>query len=374
MGQHIVPRHLLRRISPDGKNIWQYDKKSAAMIPPLLPITRVSQTRQFFDDDIEKLLSTIEGAVNPILDKLTQGRPINVAEKRIAAIYLEMFSVRNRGMREELAGKFLDDSNKIKDFLDTLMEPMRGTDSYAEYESQKTDAIERIEAHPEIVFSSTWKPSNLIRLLLYRMTWCVFKSEIVDFVVSEPPMVLAGVGIGHPEAQIFFPLSSRHVLFISWLGAPSKIHRDTIAPNVARYINKIFVCKADRFVFFSKHCPKMAKLVKKKNFYDDQMGNKGRLIPGVNPYRPKQPWVVPDEDWDGFGMMICMHPAASNFKHAWHKAENHQVIYGGKVMKWCRYCGLMILKYENDAELIRNNEVALATGKFGPQRNWWMYL
>lgn len=365
----------MRRISPDGGNIWQYDKKSAAVIPQLLPIARVSQARQFFDDDIEKLLSTIEGATNPILDKLTYGQPINVAEKRIVAIYLEMFLVRNRGMREKLAAKFLNDPNKIEDFLDTLMEPMRGTSLYAEHENQKTDTIERIEARPEIVFSSTWKPSNLIRLLFYRMTWCVLRSDTVDFVVSEPPMALASVGMRHPEAKIFFPLSSRHVLFISWLGAPSKIHRDTIHPNVARYINKIFVCKADRFVFFSKNCPKMAKFVKKKNFYNDQLGNKGRLISGVNPYRPKQPWDISDEDWDGFDMRICMHPLASNFRHAWRKAENHQIIYRGKLMKWCRYCGLMILKYENNIELIRNSEVALATGKFGRHRkNWWMHL
>lgn len=372
VGQHIVSRHLLRRISPDGKTIWQYDKKAAMSGPRRLPISKVSQTREFFDEDIEKLLSTIEWAANPVLDKLTQGQPINVVEKRIVAIYLEMFLVRNRGRREELAGKFLGDRNKIEDFLDTLMRPMRGTESYAEYKSQKTDAIERIEARPEIVFSSAWKPSNLIRLLLYLMTWRVLKSNTVDFVISEPPMVFAGVGIRHPDAQVFFPLSSRYVLHISWLGSPSTIQRILIPPSAARYVNKIFICKADRFVFFSQNCSKIAKLVKKKNFYDDKIKLKHWPISGVNPYRPKQPWIIADEDWDGFDMKICMHPLASNFKHVWRKVENHRKIYRGEVVEWCKYCGLAILKYENNAEFIRNHEVALATGKVGQHRNWWM--
>lgn len=371
MGKHIVPRHLLRRISPDGKNIWQYDKKSTMVAPRLLPIAKVSQTKDFYDEDIEKLLSTIESSASPILDRLTQGQQLNFIERRVIAIYLEMCLGRDRGKREEVTRE-LKDRDKIESFLDALMEPVRETSLYPDYESQKEDAIESIEAHPEIVLSSKWKPSNLIRLLFYQMTWRVVESDTVDFVISEPPVTITGVDIGHPEAQVLFPLSSRQILHISWRGSPFEIQRISVPLSVASDINKILVCKADRFVFFNKNCSKLAKLVRKRHLYDDKIVLEHLPVLGVNPHRPRQPLIVTDETQDESDVKICMHPAASDHEHVWRKAENHRIIDGGKVMEWCIHCGMAILNYGGTPELIRNNEVYLATGRFGPHRNnWW---
>ena len=373
MGQHIVPQHLLRRISPDGRTIWQYDKKAATVVPKRLPITQVSQTPKFFDDDIEKLLSTIESVGIPILDKLAQGQRISSIEKRIMAVYLEMYHVRNREQRERWKGEFLGDRDKIERFMDDGMKHMRGTNLHAKYTNQKTDLIERYESDPDQVFRDAWVPSNLIRCLFFHMTWRVAESDAVDFVVGEPPLAYAGAGaLGHPDAEIFFPLSRRQVLHMSWLGDPAIIERVPMPRAAAHQANKIFISTSARFIFFDKNCSKMAKLVKKKKFHNNRIKLNWH-ISGVNPYRPEEPLRLSDGDIGKLLGQICMHPAASEFGHAWREAESLRVVDdGGKVVEKCEHCGALKLKYEASVEVeVRNSEVDLAIGRSGSQQNWW---
>lgn len=375
MGQHIVPRHLLRRISPDGINIWQYDKEAVAAAPKRLPIVQVSQTSKFFDDDIERLLSTIEGAANPILNKLVHGQTIDSIERRIIAVYMEMYKVRDRGKRKEMKKIVSGGRDATEKFMEDIMEPMRGTNLYAKYTGQKSDHIEYLQFHQDKVLSGTWAPSNLIRLMLFLMTWRVLESDGVDFVIGEPPWTLPATVTerGVPKEEVFFPLSSKHVLHLSWIGNPSKIERQRISRADARQINKFFISASDRFVFFNKNCSKMNQLVKNKHMHNKQIEWRWPIL-GSNPYRLLRRFTAGEIDKSE--RYICMHPAASEFRHAWCEAENPLVVAGGgKVAKWCKNCGVLELEYDADMEPeIRNSEIALATGKGGTYRNWWMKL
>ena len=367
MGQHIVPRHLLRRISQDGRTIWQYDKRAATGAPKRLPITQVSQTKKFFSEDIEKLLSTIEGAASPILDKLTQGQSIDPIERRVMAVYLEMYKTRNREIRDELIERSLGDRDKIEDFMETSLKSVPATTMYTEYKKQKEEVIDFMESYSKQMFSATWAPSNLDRFLFFRMTWRVLESTKVDFVVGDPPWVLTGKkdGLGNFDAEFLFPLSSNHVLHMSWQGTPSIIDRELVSPVMARQINKKFIRASFRFVFFNRNCPKMTRAIENTNLCDGEIKLE-RPVLGDNPYRPGRLWKVTDEE-------ICMHPAASNFRHAWREAEDHSMVADGEVIEKCVHCLAMKLKYGDGTEpVIRDNEVRLATGQLGNHRNWWM--
>ena len=374
MGQHIVPRHLLRRISPDRRTIWMYDKVSMTLGPKQLPIAQVSQTKNFFSEDIEKLLSTIEGAASPILDKLTQGQPIDPIERRVMAVYLEMYKTRSREMRDELIEKFLGDRNKIENFMETSLRSMPETTMYTAYKNQKENVINLLESSSEQAFAAVWAPSNLDRFWFFRMTWRVLESTKVDFVVGDPPWVLTGKkdGLGNFDAEFLFPLSSSHVLHMSWRGTPSTIDRELISPMVARQVNKKFIGASFRFVFFNRNCPKMARAIENKNLYHEKIKLE-RPVLGDNPYRPGRLWKFTHKERDKLSEYICMHPAASNFRHAWHKAMDHSMVAGGEVIERCVHCLAMKLKYGDDTEpIIRNDEVRLATGRLGNHRNWWM--
>lgn len=350
------------------------------MTPQLLPITKVSQTRNFFHRDIEKLFSTIEGAADPVLNKLIQGQPIDPIERRVMAVYLEMYKVRNREQRERLKGEFFGDRDKVAAFMDAGMEHMRGTRMHVAYTKHKMNLVEYFETESEQVFSDAWVPSNFIRWLFFCMTWRVVESDVVDFVVGEPPLAFAGtgtkgtgIGLEHLSAEVFFPLSSRHVLHLSWFGDPSMARKEVFPPTVARQANKIFINKSARFVFFNKDCPKMSKLIKKKRFHNNEV-KLNWAESGVNPYWSKQLSQLTDEERNKFSVNICMHPEALNFSHAWREAGSLFVVdNGGKVTRWCERCGVMELKYEDNVEPeIRNSEVALATGKWGTHQNWWV--
>ena len=368
MGQHIVPQHLLRRISPDGATIWQYDKEAVTLDPKRLPITQVSQTRKFFSGDIEKLLSTIEGAANSVLEKLTQGRPIDPIERRVMAVYLEMYKTRSREIKGEMIEAFFGDREKIKNLMEKLFKSTPETSMYTAYKNQEEDVVDLLEAHSDQMFSAIWAPSNLDRLWFFRMTWRVLESDRTDFVVSEPPWVLTGKkdGLGHSEAEFLFPLSSNHVLHMSWRGAPSIIEKELISPVVARQINKKFIRASSRFIFFNRNCSKMARAIKNEVLFRDK---KKRVED--SPYRPSRSLQLASEETGNLSEDICMHPAAANFRHAWRTAVSHTMVRGGKVIEWCAHCRAMKLKYRNEI-LVRNNEVGLATGKFENHRNWWM--
>ena len=289
------------------------------------------------------------------------------------AVYLEMYKVRNREQRKKLKGEFFGSREKIERFMDAEMEHTRGTDFHTRYVNQKMNLVDRFESDSAQVLRSTWVPSNFIRWLFFRMTWRVAESDTVEFVIGEPPLALAGTGIEHPDAEFFFPLSSNHVLHMSWAGNPAIIERVSIPRAAAQQANKVFISNSDRFVFFHEHCSKMARLIKKKSFHDNDI-ELNWAVTGVNPYRPKQPWQLTDEERDRLSDIICMHPSAPNFMHAWRKAKEYLVASdGGEITEWCKYCGVLKLKYDIDMEPdIRNSEVDLATGRWGTHQNWWV--
>ena len=351
-----------------------YDKESMALGPKQLPIAQVSQTKKFFSEDIEKLLSTIEGAANPILNKLIQGQPIDPIERRIMAVYLEMYKTRNREIRDELIEEFLGDRDKIEDFMETSLKSAPGTTMYTAYKKQKEDVIDLLESSSEKIFAAVWAPSNLDRFWFFRMTWRVLESARVDFVVGDPPWVLTGQkdGLEHFDAEFLFPLSRSHVLHMSWRGTPSIIDRESISPMVARQINKKLIGASFRFVFFNRNCPKMTRAIQNENLYHGKIKLE-RPVLGDNPYRPGRLWKFTVKERDKLSEYICMHPAASNFRHAWCKAMDHSVAAGGEVIERCEHCLAMKLKYGDDTEsIIRNDEVRLATGRLGNHRNWWV--
>ena len=375
MGQHIVPRHLLLKISPDGKNVWQYDKRDAKARPKKLPVSRVSQTPEFFDADIEKLLSTIESVANPVLDKLAQGKTITAVERRKMAIYLEMFGVRDRESRRQHREEFFGSSEKVENYVDTVVESEFGADAHLIPESQRSDAVERLVSCSDAVFSGMWEPSNFIRFFLYVMTWRVLESNTVNFVVGEPPFAVGGnVGLKHSNTEAFFPLSSKHVLHLSWLGNPSKIELREIPYFAVRHINKIFIATADRFVFFNENCIKIDELVKKKHLHFDA-GPLNWTISGTNPFRPTPNQAFTDGEIRLLRKSICMHPNANRFRHVWIDAKESRpvIVNGGMAIALCKHCSMMQVKYDNKLEPRQiNSEVALATGQMGPLKNWWM--
>ena len=373
MGKHIVPRHLLRRISLDKKGIWQYDKKTRTISSTPLSIDKVSQTRNFFDEDVEKLLSTIEKAANPVLDKLTQEKPINSMDKRVMAVYLEMYNARNRENRKEQEGKFSGSRSQVKKFMDAAMKHMHGTRFHTKYTNQKEEIIFHLKRSS---LSHTWAPFDLVRYLFFHMTWYVLKSEKTDFVVGEPPVAFADTGIrlGHPEAEVFFPLSSKHVLYMNWFGDPAMIEKMSIPPAVAHRINEIFVSASTRFVFFNKNCPQITEMVRNRIPGRKEMKFK-YLATGTNPHRPKRPWNFTEEELERYSKNICMHPDSPNFNHVWFEPKDHLMLDEGKAtIELCVHCKATKYKYDDRPFWIRNNEVNLAVGNFAPYRNWWMKL
>ena len=373
MGQHIVPRHLLLKISPDGKNVWQYDKKDAKVGPKKLPVSKVSQTPDFFGPEVEKLLSTIESAANPVLDHLAQGNAITATERRKMAIYLEMFGVRDRESRRQHKERFFGSRKKVENYVDAVVESEFGVDAHLISDAQKSDAVERLVSCPDAVFSGMWAPSNFIRFFLYVMTWRVLKSDTVNFVIGEPPFAVgSNVGLKHPNVEAFFPLSSKHVLHLSWLGDPSKIELRDIPPSAARQINKIFIAKAERLVFYNENCPKINKLVRQKHLHLDTRTLNWRIW-GENPFRPTRDQPFTDSEIRLISASICMHPNASRFRHVWVDAKEPKVVNGGTVVALCKHCCMMQVKYDNKPEPVRiNSEVALATRQMEPLKNWWM--
>ena len=375
MGQHIVPRQLLLKISPDGRNVWQYDKKDTKAGPKKLPVSKVSQTPEFFDADIEKLLSTIESAANPVLDRLAQGKTIDAWERRKMAIYLEMFGVRDRESRRQHKEEFFGSREKVEDYVDAVVESELRVDAHLISESHKLDAVERLVSCSNAVFSRIWEPSNFIRFFLYVMTWRVLESNTVNFVIGEPPFAVGGnVGLKHPNTEAFFPLSSKHVLHLSWLGNPSEIELREIPSSAARQINKIFIAKANQLVFYSENCSKINKLVKKRHLHFDT-GSLNWTVSGTNLFRPKRNQAFTDGEMRLLRESICMHPNAKRFRHLWIDVKESIpiTINGGTVIAWCEHCGMMQVKYDNKPDPVQiNSEVALATGQMGPLKNWWM--
>jgi hypothetical protein len=219
--------------------------------------------------DIESTLSTIESAAAPVLEKLSKGLSISIAEREVFAMFVATASVRTPAFIESVSGsisslmKFVTQTAfgnveiataQLKDAgllrVDTDVE---GLVQFA----QSGDF--NIEVNRQFATGMAMQQFGDLARIFMRRHWRVVsvRNKSKSFITSDSPVVLSsieppskrwsGIGYGLTNAIVQFPLNQESVLLL--LGDGGTHDLALADADEVRRINEITASRCQRFLF-----------------------------------------------------------------------------------------------------------------------------
>lgn len=297
--QHYVPRFYLSgftdpEIAAREKKdvIWVYEKgKAARRSSP----EKEAKQRDYYtfirdgsrDAQIEAWLGDLEAAVAPLILSLSNDpRPVTDSEKQLLAVFIGTMQMRTP------AGRFLAD-NKTEPLAAKLMKEaasdpvtfrafaeengrVPGPEDEFDLEEVRKDILagraEELAAQPGMNLLGIVEVGKMVADVLLNMSWQLFESEDEPFLISDDPVVCHVIskgtgmlhlrmGVASPGANVWFPLCRTACLRIV-KGEESGVGR--WVPAGVRFLNKMAIMCAERWVFASQQSDRIKALVDKK--------------------------------------------------------------------------------------------------------------
>jgi hypothetical protein len=262
MGHHYNPRHYLRGFCvPDSRDqIWMYDKITQKF--SLAGVKSVAQEPGYYSDDDEQWLSeTVEHSAHGVLTKLRETGQINPDGRESLALYIGAMIYRVPHRRRKAGELYPYVRDEV---LNQVVEELKQrAEEQPELGERLTNALTRLdqawaedEGHPPDTVTAVIRsprPGERITDAIRRMTWRFVWSEGPSwFLTSDnPAYFFEGFGLGNPEAELVFPISSRLALHGCWQGRLGETLFLTARQALVKELNRRVASGAERFVFCS---------------------------------------------------------------------------------------------------------------------------
>ncbi|NQT17798.1 MAG: DUF4238 domain-containing protein [Planctomycetes bacterium] len=279
MGYHYVPQKYLSGFSDQNRPgfVWQYDKKERRFSDKPVSIRRIAQQRGFYDEDVErKLNELVERPGNRAIEKLRSNSPIADEERVNLAIYIATMVhrvPRHRERAREIAPRALTEAvGKLKSEIVAVGNEGGIDDSIIAEHLAEVDAADercRETPPPEIIrqFRAPWASERIVGLI-YAMSWRFVSTEgPTYFLTSDNPVFFfESHGLGSPESELTFALSSNLALLGSWRsGANLCIMK--AKQQLVKEVNRRLASAATRFLFYHERKEWVATIADKKRPY-----------------------------------------------------------------------------------------------------------
>jgi hypothetical protein len=275
MGQHYIPQYYLEGFtnSAASSNIWVYKKGSSRIFRTA--IKTVANENKRWSKSVEAYLANkIEAPAKPVLDKIRNRQPIAQGDKEVLSAYMVVMLKRvPRGMERTKtnAPKVL---NKVfasveNDILKLIQEhPSKASVLESRLQELHSLKSKYENEFPLELWYNNLTPDNTPGLLalLPAMTWIFLTSEKRQpFLANDNPVFFfESLGIGKPESEITFPISSTIALWAIW--RKNLVEGYTTAKDaVIREINRRTASAATKYVYYSIEAPWVVSLINKKN-------------------------------------------------------------------------------------------------------------
>ena len=234
MGQHYIPKYYLNGFSDPFKpaSIWVYERGSRRVF--CTATENVANENRRWPESVEQYLANrIEEPAKPVLDKMRNHQLITVNDKQTFSDYMVIMLKRVPKDLERIKAELPAVREKI--FAKLNKEILRAAE---EHPSKKNVAQELLKELPRLrakyenefpmeLWYDTLSLDSLprVRAILPAMTWVFLISEKKQpFLASDNPLFFfEGLGIGRPESEITFPISSRVALWATWPGFEGRL-------------------------------------------------------------------------------------------------------------------------------------------------------
>lgn len=223
MHNHYLPQHYLRGFcSNSSGNIWVYDKNEGRAFSA--NVKRVANICGFYTEDIEKYLSeVIESPANRVLDKIRcrGGLDLNdkVALSRYIAVMLKRVPEGKSRLKESAPQIAADLGGALHLKLDEIAEKDPSKKAFIQNRKAEIDEIlSRLSQEPPAeIWHKTIPAERTPRIIeaVASMTWrfYTFDESPAFLTCDNPVFFFRHMGIGRPESELSFPISSDIMLW-----------------------------------------------------------------------------------------------------------------------------------------------------------------
>jgi len=274
---HYVPLHYLRGFVKQGEReiIWVFDKTtghSFATQPQ-----NVAAEHDYYPEEVEQFLANlIEDPCKRVLCRIREDLLFSVEDKNEFSHYILAMIRRVPRHRERLYQEVFPDAleDTVSDWRSTIQSLMdEGRLDCATY-SRRMSEIDRIEEEWKQDLPEELKPENQppqispeVVDFLASMHWTFVIAEGSSmFLTSDNPVFYTeGIGIGKPESELMFPLSTRVALWVKRLPISEDCAFHHARQFLVREVNKRTVRNATRFVMYHEDAEWVRRLTKKRN-------------------------------------------------------------------------------------------------------------
>jgi hypothetical protein len=275
MGQHYIPQYYLNGFSDPSNSarIWVYEKGARRIF--CTTTQNVAKENRRWPEAVEHYLANqIEGPARPVLDRIRNHQPITANDKQAFSDYMLVMVKRVPKGLERMRASFPATREKaFAQLKSDILRLLQEDPSHNSILQQLLEALPRLKARyenefPMEVWYSTLNLDSLprVRAILPAMTWVFLTSDKKQpFLTSDNPFFFfEGLGIGRPESQITFPISSGTTLWATWRKDLTEGYVQAKDADI-RKTNRRTASAATRYVYCSQNAQWVATLINKRN-------------------------------------------------------------------------------------------------------------
>ena len=260
MGYHYLPQYYLKGFSgADGKTIWVYDKRKKCKFAT--QVKSIANETGFYSPEVESYLADhVEEPAKAVLKKIRRRHQISTEDKQVFSEYMICMIIRVPRGKERVKQLAPSVAEDVRQEIDRqlsaalLEEPKKA----AFIEGRRSEVHRMIDRYakdpPDDIWLRTIPPERWPRAstALSRMRWKFLTFDRYPaFLTSDNPVFyFPSLGIGRPESEVTFPLSSNVAL---WATGQANLAEDFLPTNaqVVRELNRRTASTATRYLFHS---------------------------------------------------------------------------------------------------------------------------
>jgi hypothetical protein len=273
MRDHYVPQHYLEGFTDSSHRIYQYERGSTDILRT--STKAVANENHRWPKETELYLANeVEAPANAVLDSIRNRQPITQSSRDILSTYMVVMLQRvPKGLaRVKARAPEVQESvfSEVESKILTLIEEHPSKRKVLENALEGLPSLRAkyLDDFPMEVWYQLLTPDSMprVRAILPAMTWVFLTTDkSCPFLTSDNPFFFfEHIGIGKPESEITFPISSTVVLWATWRSNLVEGYvpaRDTIV----RETNRRMASSATRYSYCSMETPWIVSLVNKKN-------------------------------------------------------------------------------------------------------------
>jgi hypothetical protein len=261
MHNHYVPQYYLRGFCRDfGHELWVYDKQEARKFPT--QIKSIANICGFYPPELEKYLSEdIEGPANRVLEKIRNREPLTPTDRITLSSYIAVMWKRvpkgKSRMKELAPGIATDLRETLHRELDEAIAKNPSKEDLVH--SRKAEIDEILDRYSQSPPPEIWHKSIPVERTpqmieaIATMTWIffTFDERPVFFTSDNPVFFFSHLGIGKPESELSFPISSHVALWATRRLELAEGYVPTTMP-IVKEMNRRIASITTRYIFHAK--------------------------------------------------------------------------------------------------------------------------